>query len=101
MDKAQPARCGERGYGNEVLACHILAWSIKLQQGEEEMKQSERTLLLSFAQILVLQVEVFLSKSITFVPDAITYFFPWLDAQTSKVKTDCTLRSFDGCKAPF
>lgn len=35
------------------------------------------------------------------MPDAITYFFPWLDAQTSKVTTDCTLRSFDGCKVPF
>lgn len=35
------------------------------------------------------------------MPDAITYFFPWLDAQTSTVKTCCTLRSFDGCKVPF
>ena len=58
------------------------------------MKQSESTLLLSIACILVLQVKVFLRKSITFVPDAITYFFLWLDAQTSKVKTCCALRSF-------
>lgn len=65
------------------------------------MKQSESRQLLSIACILVLQVEVFLRKSITFMPDAITYFFPWLDAQTSEVKTCCTFRSVDGCKVPF
>lgn len=65
------------------------------------MKQSVSMLLLSFARILLLQVEASLRKSITFMPDAIAYFFPWLDAQTSKVTTDCALRSFDGCKVPF